>query len=905
MATRRRKPKPINAALRSLKLAVETMQIGVTVTDLKGRIVYTNAADARLHGYEPKELIGKPVRVYAPEDRWKRMSPRQVRELKSWKRESVNIRKDGTLFPVLLRSDVVHDRRGKPVAIVTTCEEISDRKRVEGALRQSEARFRSVIESNMIGMSFGDLSGHVTEANGAYLRMLGYTWEDLLGGRINWADMTPPEYGNLDRAALQELLSRGVVTPYEKEFVRKDGSRVAVLVGGAVLAGSRDSIVTFVLDISVRKRAERALLASEVKFRSVAQSANDAIIATDGQGIVTSWNNGAERMLWYSEAEALGKPIAFLLPGRLRSRYQRELVRGARRLDARRGFQMIEMLALRKDETEIPVEISLASWKVGGRTFYSGIVRDLTERRRTEQAMLEREKAIESERLKSEFLATVSHELRTPLNAVIGMIELLIDTRLSEEQRRYADAVRNSGNLLLTLIDDLLDVTKVEAGKLELEVADFSVVNLVQDTADIFLARIREKGLEFHVRVAPEVPALVRGDGRRIGQVLMNLLGNALKFTVRGTISLSVSAEEAGAAQVRLRFEVADTGIGVPPEAVERIFEPFVQAESSTTRRFGGTGLGLTICKRLVERMGGTIGLESRPGQGSRFHFSLLLPRSSADAAAAAGREAPAPQAAVPALVAAAAGLPVLVAEDNALNREVTLIQLRKLGLKGRGVVNGKEAVEAAARGPFAAILMDLQMPVMDGYEAARAIRDAERATGRRIPIIAISANPFEADRRNALAAGMDDYLCKPVRAAEVGRILARWLSGEDSAEARPSAVDPAVLDGLLELQMEGEPDIIVTLTDIFLKAGPDRLGELRRAAEALDARALERAAHALKSSSAQLGARRLAALCASLEDGARSRPAELGRVPAAVAAIEAEYAQAQAELEGIRSRRS
>ncbi|MDP9068216.1 MAG: response regulator [Actinomycetota bacterium] len=753
---------------------------------------------------------------------------------------------------------------------------------------------------------------------------------------------------------------------------------------------------------------------------AIVDSSDDAILSKSLDGIVLSWNPAAERLYGYRPDEIVGKSIATLVPDDRAGEVDKIL----ERIRQGRAVEHFETVRVHKNGTRIPVSLTISPIRdaAGNIAGASTIARDISERKRLERELQEaRDQALEASRLKSDFLATMSHEIRTPMNGVIGMTGVLLDTELDPQQRQYAETVRRSGEGLLTIINDILDFSKIEAGKLDLEILDFDLRTVVEEVADLLAEQAHSKGLELVTRLRPAVPRAVRGDPGRVRQVLTNLVGNAIKFTETGEVVVDADVAEEGPEEVLVRFNVTDTGIGIAPNLLPRLFTPFSQADSSTTRTHGGTGLGLAISKQLVEMMGGTIEVDSQPGEGSTFTFTVRLAKRSerapkeraarhlhglrvlvvddnrtnreilehqvaswgmssatapdADSALALLREAAATGrpfdialldmempgtdglalaeairadrliGALPLVLLTSsgvrgsaesardagfaayltkpvrqshlydcvatvigAGVPVpprlitrqtltqaraesrprvLVAEDNQVNQKVAAAMLAKLGYRTDIVANGAEAVEALSRIPYGAVLMDCQMPEMDGYEATLEIRNAERGKTR-TPIIAMTAAAMAGEREKCLAVGMDDYVSKPVKLDELSSVLARWVpsnaadpadgQGADDVDVpgEPPTLDPQIVLQLRALGEDHGSDLFTRMAELFLTESARRLEVLQTAIAQGDVATLKQEVHALKGVSGTLGAARVAYRCRELEEAIASGEADL-----------------------------
>ena len=519
----------------------------------------------------------------------------------------------------------------------------------------------------------------------------------------------------------------------------------------------------------IGRRSVDSVHHERMMLRTLVDNLPDFIYAKDGQCRFLLANASVARHMGTTPENLLGKTDFDFFPPDLAEAYSE---------DERRVMRSGEAL-INREEAGLDANgnaITILTTKVplrdeqGRVVGILGIGRDITARVKVEaEIRAAREAAEAANRAKSDFLANMSHEIRTPMNGVLGMAELLLESRLEPQQRDCAETIRESGKALLTVINDILDFSKVEAGKLELESLDMDVRSGVEEVARLLAIQTHAKGLELEVSCDPELPQVLRGDPNRLRQILLNLGGNAVKFTSRGSVGISIGVVEASAEQVLVRFEVRDSGIGIPKDRLESLFKPFTQVDASTTRRFGGTGLGLSIVRRLVDLMDGTCGVQSELGVGSRFWFTARLRRSQAPSKSHVVAPAEGPDS-------SAASLPnrrLLMAEDNVVNQRVAARMLEKMGYTVDVVSDGHEAVAAWGRGSYDAILMDCQMPAMDGYEATREIRRRENG-GVRIPIIALTAHAIKGADMECFAAGMDHYITKPIDRDELRKCLER-----------------------------------------------------------------------------------------------------------------------------------
>ncbi len=993
---------------------------GMRLTDADGVIRTVNSAYCKMVGIEAGELVGQPFIVsYHPDSDTKlwldsyrnQFASRSIPE----HADQTRVFHSGRTADLELSNSFV-DFEGQDAVVLSVFHEVTERKRVQAALRESEILYHSLVENLPQNIFRKDADGHFTFVNKGFCNELGKSREEILG-KTDF-DFFPPALAEKYKRDDNKIMSgRKPYETVEAHYVPDKGKIYVQVIKNPLMDpdGNVMGIQGIFWDVTERKRIEEQLAFERDLLRALLDNVPDRIYFKDTESRFLQCSLAMAKRLGLNDpAEVVGKRDSDFHPAELAREYfedeQRILMTGTPIINK------VEKQAT-KDGEEIWASVTKVPTRnrAGFITGIIGISRDITELKKVEQELaLTRDEALESTRLKSQFLAAMSHEIRTPMNGIIGMTELLLDTELPPAQKEFAETIASSANSLLHIINDILDFSKIEAGKMILEAAPFDLLETVENAIELLAYRAQAKNLDPVCWIDSSVWRHVCGDTVRLGQVLVNMIGNAIKFTDDGQIVVRVEQEAATDDSVTLKFSVTDTGIGIAPDAQQRIFEAFTQADGTSTRKYGGTGLGLAISQQLIQLMGGEMGLSSTLGAGSSFWFSVTLAKAAAPQGFAEnsddlrgvqillavenplrrqallqavtswgmrGAVADTAEMVISCLREAAkvsepfdvalidiklkdtdglslaesitmdtalpetrlvlltplgqrmdadilklAGfsgallkpvrrdrlreclsrillrpeqgspefttdtifikrpggevpmhrpLRVLLVEDNAVNQKVALLQLNKLGCTPELVTDGRQAVEAFKKSSYDLILMDCQMPIMDGYEATRRIRDCEASSGKkRIRIVAMTADASRDHAEGGQAAGMDDTITKPVHLPDLQAVLQmvqQQVAFSPTAKSESSTVEPTidrtVLSNLRELQEPGEPDPVAELIDLYLADVPIRIEKMAHGISACDVDEARAAAHSIKGSSRNLGARPLATLSEQAEE--------------------------------------
>ena len=805
-------------------------------TDGTNHWAYLNPAWERVTGYTAAESLGwETHRLVHPDD-----LPRLQPLLRAYRdgtmdRHTAQVRflhRDGGVRHVEVSVSALRDADGRTYAATGSLRDVTERVLFETALRESERRFQTLADLAPVGIFRTDANGALTYANRAWTQLAGMTAQAALGHGWSRA-IHPADVGRVERewqqAVAQQAQYRG-----EFRFRHADGAFIWVDTLAAVETDAAGAAVGFIginLDVTERTCAVAALEESEAQLRLLASNATDAVfrLALDGTCLYAS----------PSVAEVIGAPPRHLVGRSMLDRFHPEdeaTVRNAY-LDMTRGIVDRMVISYRSQPVDRPGEWRWLEANAGLVRDAGGApqevivsIRDVSTRKQLELELARARDAAEvAARAKSNFLADMSHEIRTPMNGVIGATELLLDSDLAPAQRAQAQVIADSGRAMMRLLNDILDLSKIDAGQMQIAAEPVDLRHALKGCVKLMAPLAAQKGLALDAQVAAAIPARVEGDGLRLRQIVLNLLGNAVKFTGEGSVTLLAGVLHAEG-RAWIEVEVRDTGIGIAPERQAAVFDHFVQSDARVARSYGGTGLGLSISAQLARMMGGTLTLRSTPGKGSSFFLRVpLVPLAE-----------PAPAAAAPAVPAAAApadrALRVLLAEDHEINQMLATAMLERLGAEPTVAPDGAAAIAAvaaaeAAGAPFDLVLMDMQMPVLDGLEATRRLR-AEGRNAATLPIVALTANAYADDIDLCLAAGMQAHLAKPLRMDDLRGVLERW--------GRAAAPDPrATLEALAALVRRGrlEEATLIEVAALLRSLAEGGTPELAAAARAAEAR--------------------------------------------------------------------
>ncbi len=775
----------------------------ITLLDTNYCILYANHTIPELEGLD---VVGQSIFNFMYEGDQKKALNSFEKVLKTGLPDHYQIRylsTSGVMLNYDVRISPVKDEHGNITGLISSSSDITDHKAAEDALIKSEEKWRSYTENSPNFISIIDSDYIIQYVNQTVPEL---TKDQVVGKCILDFMMPEDQQGAAD--CYQRVFESGTTDRYETRYPSASGEvhYFEVQVSAQYdIDGNIAGLITTSNDITERKQGELALIENEAKFRSLFQSSVvGMVLAIGDEGVIKEWNSGAEQIFGYNTQEILNQPLTILIPERFHKAHNEGLTHATASGKLRHEGLTHELIGIRQNGEEFPLQLTIGCWKREEQVFFSAIILDTSIRKKAEDELkahkehleeLVTERTIELTRsledltktqdqliqaeteavtashAKSEFLAHMSHEIRTPMNGIIAMSDLLLNMDMDDERTEYLRIIKHSGTALLAILNDILDISKIEAGKMVLDIQRFKLKDILNDVSSLFKAEIDQKNIHFHCMINVDVPDVIISDSTRLRQILANLLGNAAKFTPEnGNISLHIGITENNNIPdfedtICLEFKIEDSGIGIPKEQQKNIFEAFTQADKSVTRKYGGTGLGLQICQRLCQLMDGDIQLHSSEGKGTTVIFRIQVKpgqnkKQAKRTKQTASRTTP-------------GNVSILLVEDNPINQKVAYAILNKLGYCVEHVDNGEAAVSEIHNNNYDIILMDCQMPIMDGYEATRQLRKDNQFSN--LPIIAMTASATTDEQKKCAQVGMNDFIAKPIDINSVKNILMKW----------------------------------------------------------------------------------------------------------------------------------
>lgn len=822
----------------------------VMITDKKDKIEWVNDEFTKIMGYAAEEIIGKnPSILRGPgtdEETVKRIAEKK-KSRAAFHDEILNYRKDGTEVWLQMHVTPLENEEGDVDYYVAIQEDVTESKRKDEALRKSQEQLKAAQQQAKIGNWEWYAGNDHMYASEEVCRVLGLAYADQIPVSLVRNRIHPDDVPVLAHS-IEDTLKRK--TPYELDcrVVTSDQLRFIYITGQPQVGEDGKVVKLFgtIQDISERKRIEEEMRLAEKQYRSLFEHSQHMICMHDLDGIIQSINPSGAHTLGYEPEELVGRQIMSLVP----DRYKKEFMNYLEEIRKHGMHSGLMRMLLRNGEETIWMYSNIRLNDHEGKPFVLSSNVEITGRYMMEKELRGAKKLAEEALIsKDRFVANISHELRTPMNAIAGFTELLKKTKLNDDQEEYADAIGIATENLTAMINDILDIAKIEAGKIEFERRVFNVRDVMRKTHILLSPRADAAGITFTWSCDANVPSFIVSDDLRLTQILMNLVGNAVKFTTKGFVSFGCEIKDETEKQINMLFWIEDSGVGIPREKMEMIFHPFTQVSGASNRKYGGTGLGLTIVKDLVELQGGTVKVQSAEGIGSRFE--VVIPVEKIDP----GMVQQVDVALKP--IEHPGNVRVLLVEDHQLNQQLALRLIRDFGFVVSLAIHGRAAIELLKEESFDVILMDLQMPEMDGYEATVFIRDKMHIE---TPIIALTAHSSSGEREKCLSLGMNDYMTKPYRSKDLYYKIVRAISGT-ATEPKQNEEGEQVYATPLKALAAGDKDFEREMLELMLTSFPEDFEKLESAATSGDMTTLKTTAHRLKSSVALAGEKELAEL--------------------------------------------